>query len=288
MSDTAKAAVWMIGAILSFSLMAIAGRAVSETHDTFEIMLYRSLTGVVIMALVVGYTKTWAEITLRRFPLHAARNLAHFTGQNLWFWSLNLIPLAQVFALEFTTPVWVILLAPLLLGERLTKVGILSALLGFIGVLVVARPDLQNINAGVLAAASSAIAFALTAIITRKLTQTESIIAILVYLTVIQTIFGLIAAGYDGAIAAPTAQTWAWLVAIGCAGLLAHFCLTTALSLAPANIVMPIDFARLPTIAVVGMFIYGEPLDLLVFIGAALIFAANYINIIALPNKSRS
>ena len=286
MSVTAKAAVWMIGAILSFSLMAVAGRAVSDTHDTFEIMLYRSLTGVAIMAIVVAWGNRWAEITLKRFPLHVTRNLAHFTGQNLWFWSLNLIPLAQVFALEFTTPVWVILLAPLLLGERITRIGLFSAALGFLGVLIVARPDLHNINAGVLAAASSAIAFALTAIMTRKLTRTESIVAILVYLTLIQAVFGVIMAGYDGMITAPTTETWYWLMAIGFAGLLAHFCLTTALSLAPASIVMPIDFARLPTIAVVGMLLYNEPIDLFVFVGAALIFGANYINILSQTRKS--
>ena len=66
---------------------------------------------------------------------------------------------------------------------------------------------------------------------------------------------------------------------IAVAGLVAHFCLTTALSLAPATIVMPIDFTRLPVIAIVGMLLYAEPLDPFVLLGAALIFGANYYNI---------
>lgn len=61
--------------------------------------------------------------------------------------------------------------------------------------------------------------------------------------------------------------------------LVAHFCLTTALKLAPATVVMPVDFTRLPLIAVIGMVLYGEALDIYVFIGAAVIFAANYTNI---------
>ena len=280
MSNTTRAAFWMIGAIFSFSLMAVAGREVSGVHDTFEIMLFRSLTGIVIVAVVAGSLGTWRDASLRHWKLHGVRNLAHFTGQNLWFFALTLIPLAQLFALEFTTPIWVMLVAPFLLKERITMIGAFAALLGFVGVLIVARPDPTNLNVGLVAAAASAVAFAFTAIFTRKLTRTESITTILIYLTVLQAIFGLICAGYDGDVTLPTAATLPWIIGIGCAGLLAHFCLTTALSLAPASVVMPIDFARLPTIAVVGMLLYQEDIDIYIFLGAAIIFAANYINIL--------
>ena len=67
------------------------------------------------------------EVRVDRLPLHLIRNLSHFTGQNLWFYSLTLITLAQVFALEFTTPLWVIVLSPLLLGERLTSMRVLAS-----------------------------------------------------------------------------------------------------------------------------------------------------------------
>lgn len=280
MSNTSRAALWMIGAIFSFSLMAVAGRAVSGVHDTFEIMLFRSLTGIIIVTVVAGSLGTWRDASLRHWKLHGLRNLAHFTGQNLWFFALTLIPLAQLFALEFTTPIWVLLLAPFLLKERITMVGAFAAILGFIGVLIVARPDPTNLNIGLVAAAASAVAFAFTAIFTRQLTRTESITTILIYLTVLQAIFGLICAGYDGDVTLPTTATLPWIIAIGCAGLLAHFCLTTALSLAPASVVMPIDFARLPTIAVVGMLLYQEDIDIFIFVGAAVIFVANYINIL--------
>jgi drug/metabolite transporter (DMT)-like permease len=190
-----------------------------------------------------------------------------------------MIPLAQVFALEFTTPIWVLLLSPLVLGERLTRVGLIAALIGFIGVLIVTRPGSAPISAGLIAGALCAIGFAFSAIFTRRLTRTQTITCILFYLTVMQAVFGLICAGYDGDIALPTAATLPWLVVIGCAGLFGHFCLTTALSLAPASIVMPIDFARLPTVAILGALIYGEQLDLFIFLGAALIFGGNYLNI---------
>lgn len=287
MSPTLRAAFWMIGSIVSFTLMAVAGREVSATLDTFEIMFFRSLTGICIMAVVLMATGTWRQITFNRWQLHSVRNLAHFTGQNLWFYALTVLPLAQVFALEFTTPIWVILLSPLLLGERITRIGAVAACLGFIGVLIVARPDPAAISPGLIGAGASAICFALTAILTRKLTQTETIATILMFLTATQLVFGLICAGYDGVISVPTGIAVFWVIGIGCAGLLAHFCLTTALSLAPANIVMPIDFARLPTIAVVGMILYQETIDIWVFIGAFIIFGANYMNITE-QNRQRS
>jgi drug/metabolite transporter (DMT)-like permease len=274
-----RAAVWMVGAIGSFTMMAIAGRAVSVELDTFEIMFYRSLTGIVIVLIVASLAGTRHQVRTRRPGLHLIRNMAHFTGQNLWFYAITVIPLAQVFALEFTTPIWVILLSPLLLGERLTRRGMAAAAVGFIGILIVARPDPGNLSPGLIAAALCALCFALSAIFTRKLTRTETITCILFYLTVMQAVFGLVAAGYDGDMTLPSAASLPWVVLIGCAGLLAHYCLTTALSIAPASTVMPMDFVRLPAIAIVGMLLYAEPLDPLVFIGAGFIFAGNYMNL---------
>ena len=279
MNNTLKAALWMIGAITAFTSMAVAGRAAASNLDTFEIMLYRSLVGLAIVLSVASFAGTLGQIRRDKLPLHIMRNAAHFTGQNLWFFAITVVPLAQVFALEFTTPIWVILLSPILIGERITKIGAIAAAIGFIGILIVARPDPEAINAGLISAALCAIAFALTAIATRKLTQTETITCIMFFLTAIQACLGLIFAGFDGDIALPNAQTLPWVCLIGVAGLTAHFCMTKALSIAPASVVMPIDFARLPIIAVVGIMLYDEPVDALIFLGGALIFGANYLNI---------
>ncbi len=279
MNNTLKAGLWMLAAIGSFTSMAVAGRAVSANLDTFEIMLFRSVTGIILVLVVASFSGNLGQITRNRFGLHLLRNLCHFTGQNLWFFAIATIPLAQVFALEFTTPIWVILLSPLILRDRLTPIGLLSAIIGFLGVLIVTRPDTATLSPGLIAAAVCAIFFALTAIFTRTLTMTEPITAIMFYLTVTQAVFGLLCAGYDGNITLPSGAGIPLVILIGFAGLFAHFCLTTALSLAPPSIVMPFDFIRLPTIAIVGMILFGEPLEMLVFVGAALIFGANYLNI---------
>ncbi|WP_223428915.1 DMT family transporter [Tateyamaria pelophila] len=279
MNPVFKAAFWMSGSIASFSSMAVAGREISTSLDTFEIMLFRSAVGVLIVCSVAWATNAWSSIKTDRLKTHLFRNLAHFTGQNLWFYAVTVIPLAQVFALEFTSPIWVIVLSPLILGERLTPVRALAAFMGFIGILIVARPDMSGLSPGVITAASSAIFFAITIMLTKRLTRHEKIISIMFWLTSMQLVMGLIMAGYDGDIALPTLAALPWVFLIGLAGLLAHYCLTNALAIAPATVVVPIDFIRLPTIAVIGMLVYGEAVSVWVFLGAAIIFAGNYLNI---------
>jgi drug/metabolite transporter (DMT)-like permease len=273
------AGLWMAGAIASLSLMAVAGRALAPELDTFELMLYRSVIGFALVVVAVRIMGRMHEITTRSLGLHFVRNVFHFSGQNLWFYALSVIPLAQVIALEFSSPLWVALLAPLVLGERLTRTRALAAAIGFAGVLIVARPGYTEVNAGVLAAAASAIGFAGNILFTKRLTRTVSIACILFWLTVMQAAFGLVTAGWDGDIVWPSAEAWPWLAVIGVTGLLAHLCITNALSVAPASVVVPFDFARLPVIAIVGWALYSEALDPLVFAGAAVIFAANYLNV---------
>ena len=278
-STTIQAAIWMTGTIVSFSAMAVSGREISFELDTFEIMMYRSIIGLIIVLLLAKLFKTHREISTQNLSLHFFRNLSHFTGQNLWFYALTLIPFAQLFAFEFSVPLWVMLAAPFLLGERLTNIRIISILVGFIGILIVTRPWLAGLAPGIIPAALCAIGFACSVIFTKQLTQKVSITCILFWLTSMQLLMAVICAGYDGDISLPSSSNFIWIIIIGTGGLLAHFCITKALQLAPATVVTPIDFCRLPVIAAIGYVFYNEALDIFIIGGAIIIFIANYINI---------
>ena len=260
--------------------MAVAGREVSFELDTFEIMMYRSFVGIAVVLALGWYFGTLGQITRRHMGTHFTRNLAHFTGQNLWFYAVTVIPLTQLFALEFTNPLWVLLLSPMVLGERLTRMRILAAVMGFAGILIITRPWEYGISFVETKAALSAVAYAWTTLKTKKITLTETVTCVLFYLTVMQAVFGVICAGYDGDIAVPSITALPYVMVIALCGLLAHFCITSALALAPATVVIPVDFARLPVIAVIGMLAYGEALDIMVLAGAVLIFVGNYSNIL--------
>jgi drug/metabolite transporter (DMT)-like permease len=269
----------MTGAIAAFTAMAVATRQIKGVHDTFEILAYRSVVGFVLVVTGAALLGQLGRVRADRLGSHAIRNICHFTGQSLWFWAITMIPLAQVFALEFTSPIWVILLSPLVLGERLTRRKLLAATLGFAGVWIVAKPDFTAIDPGVLAAIAAAVFFAATTLMTKALTRGEAVVGILFWLTLMQAGFGFAAVLADGTITLPTLATLPWLALIGVAGVTAHLCLTTALSLAPASNVVPVDFARLPLIAAIGAVFYAEPVEFSLFLGAGLIFLGIWINI---------
>ena len=278
-SEPMKATVWMIGAMFSFSLMAVSGRELATNLNTFEIMLFRSIIGFLIVLAIGYFAKTLAEIKRDRLALHLFRNLAHFSGQNLWFLAVASIPFSQLFALEFSTPVWVALLAPLFLGEVLTKQRVLAVILGFAGVLIVARPDINQFDFAIVAAVACAICFAGSMMATKSLTSDQSITCILFWLTLMQLAMGLVATVFTDAIAFPEGINIFWIVIVGIGGLTAHFCITNALALAPAIVVIPLDFMRLPLISVIGFLAYGEAFELPILVGAGVIFIAILLNL---------
>jgi len=277
----------MTGAVLSFTLMEVAGREIEGRHDTFEIMFYRSVLGILFVLAAGGMAGTLGQIRTDRLPLHLVRNISHFAGQNLWFYALTLIPMAQLFSLEFTTPLWVALLAPLVLGETWRTTRLLAAVLGFAGLLFVARPGMVDIGPGMIAAIFCAWGFAGAILCTKMLSRHESVTSILFWLVVTQAVFGLITVLMDGKITWPSAQTAPFLAVIAFCGLFSHFCITNALRVAPASVVSPMEFTRLPLVAVVASILYLEPLQPVVFLGAAIVFGANLMNILSEQRRQK-
>jgi drug/metabolite transporter (DMT)-like permease len=274
-----KAAAWMTGAVASFSAMAIAGREIAVELDTFELMMYRSTIGFFIVAfLILRHPRGFAQVRTRQVQNHVIRNLVHFTGQNLWFYAVAVIPLSQLVALEFTNPLWVAMLAPFLLGERLTRLRLLAAALGFAGVLIVARPGVAPLGWGHAAALGAAVGFGLNTIFTSRIRRHDSVLCVLFWMTLSQALMGFLL-GLPGGIAIPSGPMFGWVAVTGICGITAHFSLTSALGHAPASVVAPMEFARLPVIAVLGAVIYHEALEPAVFLGAGLIITGNLLNL---------
>ena len=132
LSAPLRAGMWMTGAMLSFTLMAISGRSLADRLDTFEIMTYRSLIGIIIVLTIAVYAGTLQQISTKRMGLHLIRNVFHFAGQNLWFFAVIYVPLSQLFVFEFSTPLWVAIFAPLILSEKLTLTRFSAAAIGFL------------------------------------------------------------------------------------------------------------------------------------------------------------
>ena len=271
-----RAALWMSGALVSISAMAIAGRELSTELGVFQILFFRSLGALALLATLLQRSG-WGQVRTRFFGTHVLRNLAHFVGQYAWFYGVALISLAEVFAIEFTVPIWTALLAMAFLRERMTGQRAAAVALGFIGVLVILRPGFDSVSAPALVVLGGAMCLAIAHVFMKRLSGSETALTIPFYMAVIQLPLALALALPNWAW--PSGGLWPWAGVVGAGAVGAHYSMVRAFQLADATVVVPMDFLRLPLIAVIGLVFYGEALTLWVFAGAVIIFFATWLNL---------
>ncbi len=271
-----RGVLWMGGAVLAFTAMAIAVRELQPHMGSFEIVFLRSL---VMLAIVLAMVPRAGISALRttRLGEHAWRNVIHFCGQVLWVYSIGALTLATVFAIEFTMPVWTAILAALFLGERLTAPRLVQLALGLVGVLIILRPGAGSFHPAALGMILGSLCYASSFIFTKRLSSTDSALAILFWMSIVQTPISLVAAVPQWV--TPMLADLPWILCIGIGSFSAHYCMTRAMQLVDAMVAVPIDFIRLPLIAVVGAVFYGEAFDPLIMVGAAVIFAGTYYSL---------
>jgi len=271
----ARAVAWMGVALLSFTVMAVSVRELAPMH-AFEMLFVRSAVGLAIMTIVVSQIG-WGALKTTRLAGNALRNGLHFTGQVLWIFGITLLPLATVFAIEFTTPMWSAVLAVTLLGERMNRGRWTALALGFAGILVIVRPGLEGVGGGALIMLVCAVFFGATSVATKWLTRSDRPVTIVFYMVAIQTLLGAAASVF---VWTPIGiGDWPWLILLGITGLTAHYALTNALSVADASFVMTLDFLRVPLIAAAGYLLYAEAIEPATLLGAALIFSGTYYSL---------
>lgn len=264
---------WMTGTLLSFSVMAVSVRGLAGNLSIFEILTIRSSAALVILLTFAAFQPGLrSQFVPRQLGLHFIRSLFHFGGQFCWALSITLLPLAVVFTLEFTLPVFTLILAILLLGERMTAGRIVVVIFGFAGALVILRPGLQAFQPAALIVLLAACLYAVFNVLTKKMTSNTSTFAIVFWMNLMQFPMGL--AGSDPLF---PLRLEAWqmpsVLGVGIAGLTAHYCLANAFRWGDASLVTPLDFLRIPLIAVVGWWFFGEALDIWVFVGGLIILA---------------
>jgi len=263
--------LWMSGTLVALIVAALSVRTLSSTLNAFEMMSVRSAGGLLILLLMaVLRPDLRRSVRFNRMPLQSLRNVVHFGSQICWTLAITLLPFATVFALEFTIPAFVTALAVLFLGERLsiTRAGALAVCL--VGVAIILRPGLAAFEPAMLLMLLGSLLFATTAVITKKLIVTEATFSIMIWMNLMQLPMNL--AGSDLSFVSRLEASMALpLLGIAVAGLAVHYCLTNAFRCGDASLVIPLDFLRVPLIAIIGWMFYGEPLDAFVFAGAGLI-----------------
>ncbi len=267
----------MVGWLSAMVVMAVAGREATRTLHVFQIMEMRSVLGFVLLWPLLHASGGLAAMRTARLGRHVARNAVHYGAQFGWFFALTLIPIAQVVAIEFTMPIWTALLAVAFLGERLGAARIVAIVLGLVGVAVIVRPGIEHVDPGQVIALAAAVGFAISIILVKSLTATESVVAIIFWMLVVQSAIGIVPAVLVWR--TPTAAVWPWIGVIALCGTYSHYCMTQALRHADATMIVPMDFLRVPLTAVAGWLVFGERIDLFTVVGAGLILVANLLNL---------
>ncbi len=264
----------MGGALLSFSIMAVSVRQLAWAGlSIFEILAIRSGGSLLILLALLAVRPDLRMYTMpRRMGLNLLRNTVHFAAQYAWALSLTMLPLATVFALEFTMPAWTALLAVWLLHERMTPSRLGVVVFGLVGVLVILRPGVASFNPAAILVLLAAFGYAITMITTKQLTRTETTFGIVFWMTIIQFPIALVGSDLESFARFETKDILP-VLGIAVAGLSAHYCLSNAFRAGDATLVVPLDFMRIPLIALVGWAFYGEQLDIFVLLGALIIVA---------------
>jgi drug/metabolite transporter (DMT)-like permease len=267
----------MAGWLAAMLILMVAGREITRELHVFQLMEMRSVIGLFMLyPMIHAYGGLTAMRTSR--PLaHIGRNIVHYAAQFGWFLALTLIPLAQVVAIEFTMPIWTALLAVLFLNERLNAWKILAIVLGLIGVIIIVHPGSAQVSSGQLLMVGVAIGFGASIVLVKSLTRTDSGVAIVFWMLVIQSVIGLLPAIYYWQ--TPSAHLWPWIIMIAFCGTYSHYCMAQAMRYADATVVVPMDFLRVPLSATVGWLLYSEQLDAATIAGAALILTGNLLNL---------
>jgi drug/metabolite transporter (DMT)-like permease len=272
-----RAALWMAGWLALMLIVAVAGREATRELNVFQIAEVRSILGFFMLYPLVRMNGGFAAMRTSRPLQHVGRNLIHYAAGLGWFFALTLIPLGQVVSIEFTMPIWTAILAATFLGERMTVWKIAAIVLGVVGVIVIVRPETGQINPGQLIALGAAVGFGISVAMMKSLTRTESTLAIIFWMLVIQSAAGFFPALYVWKW--PSAYAFGWIVVIAFCGTFSHYCMARAMLHADATVVLPMDFLRVPLTATAGWLIYSERLDAFTVFGAALILTGNLLNL---------
>ena len=206
------------------------------------------------------------------FGLYVVRGVFSVGGTLTIFYALSVTPIATVTALNFTMPIFTTLLAVVFLNERVGTAKWSAILFGFAGVFVIVRPGMVAVDAGALLVIAGSLLFAITIIVVKVLTRTDSIVTITFYSVLLRAPLALVPALFVWQW--PDGRQLLWLAAMGIVGTLSTFAFTQALKEVETNVISPIFFLQLIWAAAIGYVFFAEVPSVFTWVGGAMIFSS--------------
>ena len=271
LSPTVQASLMMLLAMLMFTVMGICIRLSSAFVPVLEIVFFRNALALLILAPILIRSGA-ASIRMNRPKLFFGRAVINFIGMLSGFTAVTLIPLADMTALTFTSPIFVTIGAALFLGEVIRMRRMAAIVVGFIGALIILRPGLVEVSTGAMLALVSSLTIAIASLIVKKMTETESASSIVFWMVMMQAPIALVPTLFVWQW--PTAEAWIYLWGMALSGTAAHVLLTRAIGMVEITSLQPLEFAKLPFAVVLAWMVFGEWPDIWIWLGGAIIFAS--------------
>ena len=261
--------VLMCLSTIAFSIMHGLVRFVSEVLPPFQIAFFRNIFGLAFLLPLLMRSR-FAILRTKQIGLHALRGVINMAAMLMFFTALAISPIAKVTALGFTAPIFMAILAVLVLGERFRIYRWSAIFLGFVGMLIILRPGLVAIDTGALLVIGSAALWAVAMIIIKIQSRTESSLTIVAYMGIFLGVFSIAPAVW---VWQPFwLQTLGFMVLIGLFGSIAQMAISESLKETDSTALMPFDFLKLIWTAMIGVWFFSEIPDIYTWIGATVIF----------------
>ncbi len=270
LSPNVRGMLWMCFAAASAAVTAAVVKHVARDLPLFEVMFLRLIFTLVPLAPWIARVGSAAFVTTR-LPLYVLRSAITTVGLACYVFALTQVALATFMAIGFTRPLWVTLIAAVVLGEVVGLRRGAATVIGFFGVLIVVRPE-GVLDAGVLAAFGDAFAGAVTLVLVKRLGTTEPSGRIVLYYALLGSLFTAVPAALVWQ--TPSAAQFLWLLVSALAAAAMQYGIARACLVGEATVVAPVEYAKLPLAALIGFVVFAEIPSSWTFAGGAVIFAA--------------
>ena len=261
----------MVAGGLLFVAVTVLVRHLGSDMPAVEAAFIRYLVGVLLLLPALWRMRA-RFFGSGRIRLYAVRGIVHGVAVMLWFFAMARIPLAEVTAIGFSTPVFTALGAILIFREQVRARRMIAIAAGFIGTLIILRPGFHSIEAGSLAQLVAAFFFAGSFLLAKRMTQSESSGDILVMLSIFCTLALMPGAIYYWR--EPTLAEVGWLALVAVFATAGHYAITRAIAAAPLTVTQPLSFLQLIWAVAFGYWLFDEVPDIWVIAGGLVIIAA--------------
>lgn len=273
LSSNLRGFIWITLSTFAFMSMVMIVRHISDRYNTGELAFWRALIGLALLAPI--FIRSGSDLfRTEQFRFHLLRNVMHFVGVAGWFYAISRMNLSTGMALQFTVPLFTILLAIVFLREKVDPARWVATIIGFAGVLVILRPGVEPVTLAAIAALVSALGYGAANIATKVLVRNCTSDTIVFYMNVMHLPMALCAAWAMGGISVPALPDIPWLIGLAASATLAHWLLAKALSQADASLIIVVDFTKLPWVTLGAFVFFGEAPVVWAWVGGMVIFAS--------------